>query len=82
MSLRKLIDETRNTRSYENLKEILGKDLGTNIYKLIEEADKADHELNILHDCITELYEIDMAEQTIKNTLDKIALLQKKGKEQ
>jgi hypothetical protein len=40
--MKKLIAKIRNTRDYENLKERLGKELGTLIYQLVDEADKAD----------------------------------------
>ncbi len=77
MSLRKLIDKTRDTKPYENLKEILGKDLGGLIYKLVDKADRADKELDIIHACLTELYETDINSKKIKEALDKVENLNK-----
>ncbi len=73
MSLRKLIDKTRDTKPYENLKEILGKDLGGLIYKLVDKADRADKELDIIHAC----YETDINSKKIKEALDKVENLNK-----
>lgn len=71
----KLIAKIRNTKDYENLKERLGKNLGTLLYELVNEADKADKELNIVHGCITDLYEIDINIPLIKSALAKIEQL-------
>ena len=68
----KLIVKIRNTRDYENLKERLGKELGTLIYQLVDEADKADRELDIVHGCITELYDFDLNLPIIKQALSDI----------
>lgn len=40
--MKKLIAKIKNTKDYENLKEILGEELGTLIYQLVDEADEAD----------------------------------------
>ena len=71
----KLIAKIRNTRDYENLKEILGKELGTLLYKIVDEADKADKELDIVHGCITDLYDIDLNTERIKKALSDIKQL-------
>lgn len=73
--MEKLIAKIRNTRDYENLKERLGKELGTLIYQLVDEADKADKELDILHGCITELYDIELNIPKIKKALSDIEQL-------
>ena len=65
----KLIAKIRNTRDFENLKERLGKELGTLIYELVDETDKADKELDIVHGCLTELYNIDLNTPIIKKAL-------------
>ena len=72
MDLKELIAKSRNTRGYENLKEILGKELGTLLYKLVDEADKADKELNIVHECLAELYNSDINTDRIKKALGDI----------
>ena len=72
MDLNELIAKIRNTRDYENLKERLGKELGTLLYQLVDEADKADKELDIVHGCITELYNIELNVPMIKKALDDI----------
>lgn len=71
----KLIAKIVNTRDYENLKERLGKELGTLIYQLVDEADKADKELDIVHRCITELYNFDLNVPIIKQALSDIEQL-------
>ncbi len=71
----KLIAKIRNTRDYENLKERLGKELGTLIYQLVDEADKADKELDIVHGCITELYDVELNISRIKKALSDIEQL-------
>lgn len=68
----KLIAKIRNTRDYENLKERLGEELGTLIYQLVDEAVKADKELDIVHSCITELYDIELNIPRIKKALSDI----------
>lgn len=72
MTLKKLIAKAVNTSPIENLNSILGKDLGELLYKIIDEAKKADKELEIVHEALTELYEIDSAYPIVKATLDKI----------
>ena len=71
----KLIAKIINTRDYENLKERLGKELGTLIYQLVDEADKSDKELDIVHGCITELYNFDLNVPIIKQALSDIEKL-------
>ena len=73
--MEKLIAKIRNTRDYENLKERLGKELGTLIYQLVDEADKADKELDIVHGCITGLYDIELNVPRIKKALSDIEQL-------
>ena len=81
MSLKDLIAKTRNTRDYENLESRLGKKLGSLLYKVVDEADKADKELDIVHSCLTELYNElyndDGYSAKIKKALDDIELLYK-----
>ena len=64
-----------NTNPYENLPIIAGQ-CGRRVYELVEEASKADKELDILHECITELYNIDTAAPIIKKYLNKIDKIQ------
>lgn len=40
MELKKLIAKVRNTHGYENLKEYLGKDLGSLLYQIVDKADE------------------------------------------
>ena len=68
----KLITKIKNTRNYENIKEWLGKELGILLYQLVDEADKADKEHDILHGCITELYDIELNVPRIKRGLSDI----------
>jgi hypothetical protein len=75
ISLKKLIAKTRNTRDYENLKSRLGKELGTLLYKIVDEADRADKELDIVHGCITDLYNADINYERIKKALNDIEQL-------
>lgn len=72
MELNELIAKIRNTRDYENLKERLGKELGTLLYQLVDEAEKADKELDIVHGCITELYNTELNVPIIKKALGDI----------
>jgi hypothetical protein len=75
INMEKLIAKIRNTRDYENLKERLGKELGRLIYQLVDEAEKADKELDIVHGCITELYNIELNIPRIKKALSDIEQL-------
>lgn len=72
MKLDKLIERIRNTRDIENLKERLGKELGSYLYQLIDRTEKADKELNIIHECITDLYQNDSNIPRIRKALDDI----------
>lgn len=73
--LKKLIARIKNTRGYENLTEVLGKDLGNSLYSLVKESELADKELELTHKCITELYEVDKAVPVIQKYLKKIESL-------
>ncbi len=78
MTLSEIIVNIRISRGYENLKEILGKDLGSLIYNLIDKADELDRELEIAHQCITTLYNIaDENSEPINNCLNQIQELKK-----
>lgn len=78
MTLSEIIVNIRISRGYENLKEILGKDLGSLIYNLIDKADESDRELEIVHQCITTLYNIaDENSEPINNCLNQIQELKK-----
>lgn len=78
MTLSEIIVNIRISRGYENLKEILGKDLGSLIYNLIDKADESDRELEIVHQCITTLYNIsDENSDPINNCLNQIQELKK-----
>lgn len=68
----KAIAKARNTRDYENLKDRLGKDLGKALLTVVKEAERADKELDLVHRCITELYNIDQAVPIIQKYLKKI----------
>lgn len=70
--LKSMIKKVRNTHDYENLKEILGKELGGLLYKIVDEADVVDKELDLTHKCITELYEVDYTTPIIQKYLKKI----------
>jgi len=70
--LNKMITKVRNTHSYENLKEVLGKELGGLLYKIVDEADLVDKELDLTHKCITKLYEVDHTTAIIQKYLKKI----------
>ena len=76
MELKELIAKARNTSPYENLKEILGNDLGTLLYKIVREADKADQELDIVHGLIRELYEDDSYIERVRMSLADISKIQ------
>lgn len=69
--LQETIISVTSTNPYENLPIIAGK-CGQNVFKLVAEAEKADKELDILHECIMDLYNLDAALPTIKKYLDKI----------
>ena len=77
MELRELINKIQNQKQFEYLKEILGNKFGSLIYNLVIAADKADKELDIVHSCITELYDIEVNSKQIKTTLKKIDNLYK-----
>jgi len=72
MTLEETISKVRNLRDFENLKEILGKELGQTIYDLINKAERVDKELTVVHNCLTELYNFDVNIELIKSTLDEI----------
>lgn len=72
------ISELVNISPYENLKEILGKKLGSSIYKLVDDAISADKELNLLHDAIALLYNKEVNVEIVKNLLDDIDKLHSK----
>lgn len=38
--LQNLVEEVKNTRDYENLVELLGKDLGNKLYSLVQLVDE------------------------------------------
>ena len=75
MTLEQTIAKIRNLHDFENLKERLGKELGQTIYDLINEAERADKELTIVHNCLTELYNLDANAKLIKSTLDEVESL-------
>lgn len=72
--MKELLAKIKNTRDYENLRNRMG-ELGPLLRKLVDEADRADKELDILHNCITELYEIDLVYPIIKKALKEIEQL-------
>lgn len=72
MTLRETIDKTTNTKPYENLKELLGKDLGKMLYTVVDKARRADQELDILHELITKIYNDDSWREEVLEALDKI----------
>jgi hypothetical protein len=45
----KTLKQLKNTKGYENLEEYLGKELGSLIYKTVDEATKWDAEIDIWH---------------------------------
>ena len=71
-TIKQLAEEIQNTSPYENLHSLLGDDMGTLIYSLVEEAKTSDTELEILHDTIGELYEYDYSYPIVKECLNKI----------
>ena len=75
MELKKRIAQIWNTRDIENISSILGSTLGGRIKKLIKEADRADKELDIVHECLTKLYNYENVTEIVKGALDKIAEL-------
>lgn len=70
MRLDQLIKDVRNTKDIENLSKILPT-LGPKIIMLIEMADKADKELTIVHECLTDIYG-DETSTRIRKALNKI----------
>lgn len=75
MNLEQQIAKVRNLHDFENLKERLGKELGQAIYNLIDMSEKADKELTIVHNCLTDLYNYDVNVKRIKETLDDVQSL-------
>ena len=71
-TIRQLAEEIQNTSPYENLHSLLGDDMGTLIYSIVEEAKVVDHELDLLHDAIRELYEHDSSYEVVKRCLNRI----------
>ena len=51
-----LISKLKNMKDYENIREILGTEFGELFYKIIDDYEKMDKEVDILHDGIFELY--------------------------
>lgn len=74
-SLAKTIGTLFAIRNSENIKEILGKELGGAVLSVIYQATLADKELNVLHKAMTELYNNDSANPIVKEALDKIEKL-------
>jgi len=74
-SLSVLIAEVRNTNHYENLKGSHS-DLDKKLHNIVNEAEKVNKELDLVHQCLTELYNIDKAVPIIQKTLGKIQELQ------
>ena len=74
----KLISKLRKTKDYENLKEICGNKLGTLLYQVVDAATNADKELNIVHGCITELYNNEQNIPIIKQALSDIEKIKNK----
>jgi hypothetical protein len=54
-SLRQIIATTVNTRGYENLERVLGKELGNSIRELVDAATRADKELDVMHELVQDL---------------------------
>jgi hypothetical protein len=78
-TLKKAISKLLNTRDFENLNARVGNELGNAIKEVIRLANECDEECELLHKCITKLYEIDRAVPAIKKCLDKIEVLQNKN---
>jgi len=74
MDFKKLISKIRNTHDFENLNEILGKELGSSLYDLVAVSEKMDKELDILHECLTKLYDYDKNVPIIKHCLNNIEI--------
>lgn len=72
--VRKKLNLLYNTRDIENIENILGKPLGKRIKDMIHNADKMDKELDIVHQCLTELYNYPdyKVGDIVKKYLDKI----------
>ena len=49
------IKQLENTHDYENLKDRFGA-LGKRLYQVVQDAKKMNRELDIIHKCLTELY--------------------------
>lgn len=76
MEASELIANIRNTRDYENLKDRLGKELGGLLYRTVGEFEKFDKELDLVHGCLTELYNAsDENAKFISRVLDEIQKL-------
>lgn len=70
--LRNAIDKLLDTKPIENIGHICGAEFLFAIQELIKEASRADKELDVVHKCITALYEKDANVPKIKSTLREI----------
>jgi hypothetical protein len=77
MDLRTILAEMVNTKPYESVRSILGPDLGRLIHMLVAAAGRADRELDIVHECLRELYDANPGR--VKRALDEVEALNEGG---
>lgn len=70
-TLSALIADIRNTKDVENLEQILPT-FGPKLKRLIVAADRADKELDIVHNALLECYNFDTTLPIVRAALDKI----------
>lgn len=71
-TIKQIAEEIQNTSPYENLHSLLGYEMGNLIYDIVKEAKVVDHELDLLHDAMGELYEQDSSYEVVKRCLRRI----------
>lgn len=72
-----LIARIRNTKPIENLSAIVGEELGLLLKTMIDEAELMDKELNLVHQCIADLMDVDGTLPRINKCLEQIKELDK-----
>lgn len=75
----KTISQIKNTKGYENLEELLGKELGSLIYDMVADAEKLDKQINVFHKHIEIIQNTmvninrDPIDMQLKKCLDEVA---------
>lgn len=75
MEVKSLINRVKRTAGYDDLERTVGKELSNLLYQVVDEAERMDKELQEVHECLTDLYEVDGTRERIQKTLDRLESL-------